>query len=101
MKQFISLLLVFVIVFTVLFVIPRNITFDSKYILRVLQTLAKEPVPSLTGGNDFSGDFVEGSAAVAYLISYPIRIIYYLLDRIITFFDIIFNYQKYHYFYDY
>ena len=81
MKQAVSIVLAFTIIFTVLYTIPNNKEFDIKYVARCFQTLATKEVPSLTGGYSFT-EFDEVGSACLYLLSYPLRWVFYLFLKL-------------------
>ena len=81
-KGWISVFLAFCIIFGVLFILPNNrkITLDTFTIY--LSRLGEKELPTLTGGYDFSESFVEDSKAVLYMISYPLRLAYFGIERV-------------------
>lgn len=90
MKQAISIVLAFAIVFTVLYTIPSNKEFDIKYVARCFATIATKKVPTLTGGYSFT-EFDEAGSASLYLLSYPLRFVFYLISQTVWLFSMLFG----------
>ncbi|MBQ7412276.1 MAG: hypothetical protein IJW10_05180 [Clostridia bacterium] len=96
MKKITSVFLVVVIIVAVLLPGASGALFDIKYMARVAQTLGTYKPPSLTEGYQFDG-FVEGSQAVLHIISYPLRLTYYVVGQVSRFVDMTFNAEQWKY----
>lgn len=94
MKQAISIVLAFLIIITVVYTIPNNKEFDIKYIANCFATISTKEVPSLTGGYSFTDGFSDASLATVYLVSYPIRFVYYLISQTVWLFGMLFGIQE-------
>lgn len=88
-KSWASVFLALCIIFCVLYIIPynRKVTLDTFTIW--LARLGDKDIPSLTGGYNFSAPFEsfesleEASKAVLYLITYPLRLAYFGVERVV------------------
>ena len=82
MKQAISIVLAFLIIFTVVYTIPTHTKFDTKYIAQILARLGSKEIPSLTGGYAFDG-LVDSAKATAHIVAYPLMFVMYLISQIV------------------
>lgn len=85
-KNILCVVLAFAILFVVVFKIGTDTKWDLTLILRMVQALQNNPLPDPFGGHSFSGGFVEGSQALAYLVTYPLAFLWWFIQQIITVF---------------
>lgn len=90
MKKFAIVGLVCLVLFSILYLIPKNIDLDVRYFAYVASELGENEPPSLTGGHTF-GSFTESAKSVAYIATIPLRWAFYMLKQIITFFTLLFG----------
>lgn len=91
MKSIAVALLVVFLMLCVLYYIPNNARIDVRFLAYVANRLGENTPPSITGGYTFDNGFIEGSKAVAYVISLPIRWSVYLISQVATFFGLMFG----------
>lgn len=100
MEKITSVILAFVILFSVLFVIPQGLKFDVKYIARSLEYLGSYKPPSLVGSFDVKDGFGDIVGASGSVITYPIRLVYYIGSQIVRALDLFFNFDEYNYYFE-
>lgn len=69
----------------VVFGVTNTDIYTVDYWLKYAQEAGELGVPSITGGLDFSGGFVEDGTAVLYMLLYPVRFAYWIIQELALF----------------
>lgn len=85
-NKILAVILAFAILFVVVFKVGTATKWDLSLILRMIQALQNNPLPDPFGGHSFSGNFVEKSQALAYLVTFPLVFLWWFIQQTITVF---------------